>query len=107
MSTLPPKPRYPAHLTAQEQRMAVSLITMASTDLEAVLGDLTRAKTPAELADEARYDAEVAAYNAAVDAHNAPIKAAREAREAARERAAVYAATCERCFTVHPAGECY
>lgn len=112
-----PRPVLPAHLRRTDRiigsldRIIMAAAAGASSEpgslaqlADALAGALLN-RTPEELADEARYDAEVAAYNAAAGAHNAQVRARRQARANAAEVAALRAAACPRCMSTHP-GEC-
>lgn len=61
--------------------------------------------TEAEKAEVADYNRRVRRYNDQVHAYRARVRAAQVERRVARERAAVQAARCDRCFTVHGSGQ--
>lgn len=112
-----PKPVVPAHLrranravTAFDRGLTAAIkgrvVADQVTELAEMLTQaLTHKLTPAEQAEQARYEREVAEYNKAVDAHNEIIRKARQTRINTREVAAIRRAACTSCFTIH-AGEC-
>lgn len=73
----------------------------------ALLGqhELAQALTAEEREQVAAYNREVDAYNRKVDAYNADLRERRAKAQAARETAKVRSARCDRCFTLHSAGQ--
>lgn len=67
--------------------------------------EIAQALTDAERAEVAAYNRQVDAYNAQVDAYNRRAREERERLAAARRTAAVRAARCDKCFTLHGAGQ--
>lgn len=116
-------PAEQAQLNALRTQMNAIARSVHSTPVRTELGDLLdqiaatapQLVTPGDRAafawlghttETKAYDALVAKHNEIVSAINARVRAARDARAAAKELAAVRAAMCSTCFTVH-AGDCY
>lgn len=85
------------------------LASLAGITASMYAGSLMEALTEEEREQVRQYNREVDAYNAAVDEYNRKVRAARNARRdaqaAARRTAQVRVARCDKCFTVHGAGQ--
>lgn len=111
-----PKPQVPAHLRVANRALntfnraldqAIKGRVYGEAVMEAaevVTEVLTRKLTPAERAEQERYEREVTSYNAAVTAHNEQVRAARQAKINAAEVATVRAGACPSCFVSHAGG---
>lgn len=89
--------------------LGTGIAELAGITARMYAGTLMQALTDEEREQVRQYNREVDAYNAAVDAYNRKVRAARTARrtaaQAARQTAAVRAARCGKCFTVHGKGQ--
>ena len=84
-----------------------TVVAGLATATRALLAEMeyAQALTDAERAEVEEYNRQVTAYNRAVDAYNARVAAWRRDQQAKRETAALRAATCGKCFTVHGKGQ--
>lgn len=84
-----------------------TVVAGLATATRALLAEMeyAQALTDKERAEVEAYNRAVDAYNAQVDAYNARVKAWREQQQAKRQTAAVRAARCDKCYTLHGKGQ--
>jgi hypothetical protein len=108
MLSKPAKPQLPAHLRQLDRTFAQFDRALGAGNgdgmaqaANGLIGFLLRERTPAERAEETRYDREVRRWNAWVEQQRTLARGRAHDREVARIRQAA----CPRCTMTH-AGEC-